>query len=112
MGTRCKPCRKTFATPRVMCDLCGGECKWVELPQTGKVHSWTTCHYGSDAFLKQTPYHLILVELPGVDTLFLSQLKNAKEGKIQIGMAVLARFVKKSGLKASDVYFVPRKEPL
>ncbi len=105
MGTRCKPCRKTYATPRTHCIDCGKECQWVELPREGEVHTWTTCYYGSEEFLKEAPYHLILVQFPQVDTLFLSQLKKSKE--VKIGMAVKAQYQQKPKLKASDVYFIP-----
>ncbi len=107
MGTRCAACKKSYATPRLNCMECGKPCKWIELPQEGKVHTWTTCHYGSEEFLKQTPYHLVLVEFPGVSTLFQSQLKKVKEGTITIGMNIKAEFKKRPLLKASDVYFVP-----
>lgn len=107
MGTRCKPCRKTYATPRTHCMECGKVCRWVQLPSEGVIHTWTTCYYGSEEFLKETPYHLILVQFPGVDTLFLSQLKKAKEGAIEIGMAVKAQYKSKPKLTASDVYFIP-----
>lgn len=107
MGTRCKACRKIYATPRMHCMECGKECRWVELPSEGTVHTWTTCYYGSEEFLKEAPYHLILVQFPGVDTLFLSQLKKAKEGTIKIGMAVKAQYKPKPKLKASDIYFIP-----
>lgn len=107
LGTRCKKCRTTYATPRLHCMDCGQECDWVELPQEGRVHTWTTCYFGSEEFLKETPFHLVLVELPGANTLFLSRLVGAKEGKIKIGMKVKAKFKKPSQLKASDIYFVP-----
>ena len=107
LGTRCGTCQKTYATPRLHCLECGKECRWLELPQKATVHSWTTCYYGSEEFLKQTPYHLILVQFPQVETLFLSQLKKVKEGTIKIGMSVKVQFKQKLKLKASDVYFIP-----
>lgn len=107
LGTRCKKCSYTYATPRLHCMTCWRECDWIELPQTGKVHTWTTCYFGSEEFLKETPYHLILVEFPGVNTLFLSRLVGAEEGKIKIGMKVRAKFKRLAQLKSSDVYFVP-----
>jgi uncharacterized OB-fold protein len=84
---------------------CGKACQWVALPSEGVVHTWTTCHYGSQEFLKETPYHLILVQFPGVETLFLSQLKKANE--VKIGMKVQAQYKSKPELKASDIYFIP-----
>ncbi len=109
-GSHCKGCRYTYATPRSHCMMCGRETAWVELPRTGHVHTWTTCYFGSEAFLKETPYHLILVEFDGVETLFLSRLVGVPEGEVRIGMTVAARFLRNSKFKATDVYFVPAEE--
>ena len=108
LGTRCKPCRYTYATPRLHCAHCGNETDWVELPHEGRVHTFTTCYYGSEEFLKDTPFHLILVEFEGVDTLLLSRMIGvARPEEIRIGMKVRARFRRNSQLKPTDVYFVP-----
>ncbi|MGB3400895.1 MAG: Zn-ribbon domain-containing OB-fold protein [Candidatus Deferrimicrobiaceae bacterium] len=108
LGTRCGPCRYTYATPRLHCANCGGETDWTELPLEGRVHTFTTCYYGSEEFLKETPFHLILVEFDGVDTLLLTRLVGV-EGpeEIRIGMKVKAKFRRNSQLKPTDVYFVP-----
>ena len=45
---------------------CGEPTKWIELPLEGRIHTWTTCHFGGEAFLKETPFNLILVEFDGV----------------------------------------------
>ncbi|EQD33171.1 cytoplasmic protein, partial [mine drainage metagenome] len=48
-GSRCtrKKCAFVFATPRSHCMVCGAPTEWIDLPTTGKIHSWTTCHFGS-----------------------------------------------------------------
>ncbi len=108
LGTRCGPCRYTYATPRLHCANCGGETHWTELPQGGRVHTFTTCYYGSEEFLKETPFHLILVEFDGVDTLLLARMIGVESPEdIRIGMRVRARFRRNSQLKPTDVYFVP-----
>ncbi len=108
LGTRCGPCRYTYATPRLHCAAFGGETEWIELPREGRVHTFTTCYFGSEEFLQETPFHLILVEFDGVDTLLLARLTgvDGPEG-IRIGMRVAARFRRNSRLKPTDVYFVP-----
>src|SRR4030067_1033077 len=73
-GPRCAGCQYTYATPRLHCANCGAETDWVELPLEGRVHTFTTCYYGSEEFLKDTPFHLILVEFDGADTLLLTRL--------------------------------------
>jgi uncharacterized OB-fold protein len=110
LGTRCPSCGYTYGTPRRACMYCGGDCDWVELPPEGRVHTFTVCHYGSEAFLAETPFVLILVEWPGVDTLFLSRLVGvdpAAAGLDWIGMRVRPRFKRLSKFKPTDVYFVP-----
>jgi hypothetical protein len=107
LGSHCKACKVTYATPRSHCMECGAETEWVELPQQGRVHTFTTCYFGGEAFLKETPFTLILVEFDGVDSLFLSRLIGVAPEEATIGMPVRARFVRNSKFKATDVYFVP-----
>jgi len=107
MGSKCVSCGYTYATPRSHCMGCGEETEWVELPQEGTVHTWTTCYFGSEEFLDQTPFHLILVEFEGADTLFLARLIGPEPGEVKIGMKVEARFLRNSKFKPTDVYFVP-----
>jgi uncharacterized OB-fold protein len=110
LGTRCRKCACTYATPRLACATCGAETDWVELPLEGRVHTFTTCYFGSEEFLKETPFHLVLVEFDGVDTLLLARLIGP-EGpeEIRIGMKVAAKFRRHSQLKPTDVYFVPKE---
>ena len=108
LGTRCGRCRYTYATPRLHCANCGKETDWVELPQEGRVHTFTTCYFGSEEFLKETPFHLILVEFDGADTLLLARLIGVSAPEdIRIGMKVKEKFRRNSQLKPTDVYFVP-----
>src|SRR3989337_2147639 len=110
LGTRCGGRRYTPATPRPhpAHSGAGAETDWVELPQEGRVHTFTTCYYGSEAFLPETPFHLILVEFEGADTLLLARLIGVDRPEdIRIGMKVKAKFRRNSQLKPTDVYFVP-----
>jgi hypothetical protein len=90
---------------------CGAATEWHELPIEGRVHTYTTCYFGGEAFLEETPYTLILVEFEGADTLFLSRLVGAAEGQAEIGLPVRARFLRNSKFKPTDVYFVPTESP-
>jgi uncharacterized protein len=108
-GSRCtkKSCGFVFATPRSHCMVCGTKTEWLDLPTHGKVHAWTTCHFGSEAFLKETPYNLALVEFEGVGSLLLVRLKDAKEQDLYVGMDVEARFDPNPKYSITDVWFVP-----
>ena len=106
-GSRCTGCAYVYGTPRGHCQFCGEPTEWVDLPRSGKVHSWTTCHFGSEAFLQETPYNLVLVEFEGVNSLFFSRLKDCGEKDIYVGMPVEARFAPEPKFSITDVWFVP-----
>jgi hypothetical protein len=94
--------------------MCGSECDWVELPLEGRVHTFTVCHFGSQEFLPQCPFVLVLVEWDGVDTLFLSRLVGVDPHKASldwVGKKIRARFLRNSKFRPTDVYFVPA-EPM
>ncbi len=110
LGSECKNCHMKYATPRSHCMNCGHETSWFELPLEGKVHSWTTCYFGSEEFLKETPFNLALVEFDGVNSFLLSRLNGIEEKDIYIGMKVRAEFRKKPRYLISDVHFVPAAE--
>ncbi len=110
LGSECTNCHMKYATPRSHCMNCGHETRWFELPLEGRVHSWTTCYFGSEEFLKETPFNLVLVEFDGVDSFLLSRLNGIKEKDIYIGMEIRAEFRKKPRYLISDVHFVPVAE--
>lgn len=123
LGSKCTKCRNKFATPRSHCMECGAETEWVKVPLEGKIHTWTICHFGSEAFLPECPFILVLVEFKGFDTLFLSRLvtMNADEAakydklelariyekQVKVGMPIKAQFLRNSKFLPTDVYFVP-----
>jgi uncharacterized OB-fold protein len=111
-GSRCTNRRHgfVFATPRSHCMFCGKPTEWVDLPTTGKLHSWTTCHFGSEAFLKETPYNLALVEFEGAGSLLLVRLKDCTEPEIYVGMPVEARFEPNPKFSITDIWFVPTRK--
>ncbi|MHB1652879.1 MAG: Zn-ribbon domain-containing OB-fold protein [Desulfitobacteriaceae bacterium] len=107
LGSQCPVCGSTFATPRGHCMNCGAKTEWMELPLEGKIHTYTTCYFGGEEFLGETPFTLILVEWPNVDTFFLSRLIGVAPEDVKIGMSVKAKFKRLSQFKPTDVYFIP-----
>lgn len=109
LGSKCtrRSCGASYATPRSHCMRCGRETEWMDLPKRGRLHSWTTCHFGSEAFLNETPYNLALVEFEGVGSVLLGRLKECTEPEIYVGMPVEARFAEKPKYLITDVWFVP-----
>jgi uncharacterized OB-fold protein len=107
LGSKCTKCGFVYATPRGHCMVEGEPTKWVELPKKGRVHAWTTCRFGSEAFLKETPYNLCLVEFEGAGSVLLARLKECTESEIYVGMPIEARFDPKPKYSITDVWFVP-----
>ena len=100
----------TYANPRAHDMYSGQPTEWVQLPEQGRVHAFTVCHFGSEEFLPQTPFVLVLVEFDGTDTLLLSRIVglSPNEASLEwIGMPIRARFLRNSKFKPTDVYFVP-----
>jgi uncharacterized protein len=110
LGCRDAETDYTYATPRGHDMVTGAATEWVVLPREGKVHAFTVCHFGSEEFLPETPFVLVLVEFENADTLFLSRLMGVDPSDADldwIGMRVKARYLRNSKLKPTDVYFVP-----
>ncbi len=106
LGSRCTNpgCAFLYATPRGHCMVCGSHTTWTELPKRGKVHSWTTCLFGSEAFLKETPYNLAMVEFEGAGSLMLVRLKECTQSEIYVGLPVEARFAPDPNYSITDVW--------
>jgi uncharacterized OB-fold protein len=110
LGNRDPQTGYTYATPRGHDMSSGEQTDWVVLPGEGTIHAFTVCHFGSEEFLPQTPFVLILVEFEGADTLFLSRLVGVDPNQASldwIGKRVKARYLRNSKFKPTDVYFVP-----
>ncbi len=98
----------TYATPRGHDMYSGKETEWVEIEPVGRIHAFTVCHFGSEEFLPQCPYVLILVEFDECDTLFLGRLMGVdpdEAGVHWIGKQVRGRFLRNSKFKPTDIYF-------
>jgi hypothetical protein len=106
-GTKCENCNYVYATPRSHCQICGGKNVWIDLPLKGRVHTWTTCHFAGELFLKETPFNLAMIEFEGANSILLSRLKDCEEEDIYVGMPVVAKFAKKPKYFITDVWFVP-----
>jgi uncharacterized OB-fold protein len=104
----------TYATPRGHDMYTGQETEWIDISdREASIHAFTVCHFGSEEFLPETPFVLILVAYEGVDTLFLARLMGVDPMAASldwIGMKIEPRFLRNSKLKPTDVYFIPANE--
>lgn len=111
LATRDTQTGYTYATPRGHDMYTGEETEWIDITdREAKIHAFTVCYFGSEEFLPETPYALVLIEYEGVDTLFLARLMGVDPDDATldwIGMEVQPRFLRNSKLKPTDVYFVP-----
>jgi uncharacterized OB-fold protein len=98
----------TYANPRGHDMATGKETEWVEIEPTGTIHAFTVCHFGSEAFLPECPFVLILIKFESCDTLFLGRLIGVDPqaaGIDWIGKKVVGRFLRNAKLKPTDIYF-------
>jgi uncharacterized OB-fold protein len=98
----------TYANPRGHDMYSGKATEWVEIEPVGKIHAFTVCHFGSEAFLPECPFILILVEFEACDTLFLGRLIGVDPEAANldwIGKKVRGRFLRNAKLKPTDIYF-------
>ncbi len=113
LGSACTndQCGDCFPTPRAACMECGAPTEWTDITErSARVHTFTVCHFGSEAFLPECPFVLALIEFEGCTTLFLTRLMGVDPDEATldwIGMKVKPRFRRLSKLKPTDVYFVP-----
>jgi len=110
LGSRDPASGYTYANPRGHDMASGIATDWVVLPDQGKVHAFTVCHFGSEEFLPECPYVLALIEFEGVNTLFLTRLVGLDPTAASldwIGRAVQPRYLRNAKLRPTDVYFVP-----
>jgi len=101
----------TYANPRGHDMFSGAETEWIDITERpAKVHAFTVCHFGSEEFLPECPFVLALIEIEGVNTLFLTRLMGVDPYQASldwIGMEVRPYFLRNSKLKPTDIYFSP-----
>lgn len=92
MGGKCRKCGKIHLPPRPMCDKClSTEFEWVEMPQKGKLLTYTVIHVAPPQFQNMAPYAVGIIQLengvklPGI-------IKGAPLDKIRIGMSLMVEF--------------------
>jgi len=63
-GGKCKKCGKVHLPPRPLCDNCfSKEFEWIEIPQKGKLLTYTVIHVAPTQFQSMAPYAVGIVEL-------------------------------------------------
>jgi len=112
MGTKCPKCGDVFFPPRVNCwnlncNLMKTE--WIELAQTGRVHTYTVAGWSGRSSLKRLPFVLAYVVLNGVTTAIANEIREIKPWDAEFDMPVKVKWVPKEQRVGAitDFYFVP-----
>jgi len=92
VGGKCKKCGKVHLPPRPLCDNCfSKEFEWIELPQNGKLLTYTVIHVAPMQFQGMAPYAVGIVQLenglkiPGM-------IRGVALEQIKIGMPLVIDF--------------------
>jgi len=90
IGSKCADCGDEFFPPVYRCKGCGSEhIKDREMPQTGKIMTYTILHEPLPGFEAQTPLYLAVVELEN-GARVLTQVVDSPEGSVKTGTKVRA----------------------
>lgn len=91
---KCKGCGKVHFPPRLVCDSCKGrEFETVNLPDEGKIHTFTVIHTPGSEFKDQAPFGLAVVELDnGVN--LMCQVADCDPTTLEIDQRVKIEFRK------------------
>ena len=91
-GTVCKKCGAKFFPPRADCSACfSNEMDWFEMPQKGKLETFTTAFYAPFGFETDPPYTMGVVDYGKGLKLFARLAKGLKPEDVKVGMEVAVR---------------------
>lgn len=92
LGGKCKKCGKVHLPPRPLCDSCfSKEFEWVEIPQEGKLLTYTIIHVAPTQFQSIAPYAVGIVQL-GNSVKIPGMIRGVALEQIKIGMALKIDF--------------------
>ncbi len=114
-GTKCPKCGDVFFPPRVNCwnlDCKLVKTEWIDLPQKGKVHTYTVAGWSGRSSLKRLPFILAYVILEGATTAVANEIREINPWDAEFNMPVKVKWVSKNERVGmiSDFYFVPAAE--
>lgn len=98
MGCKCKKCGTTHLPPRALCQKClSKQMEWVELPQRGKLLTYTIIYVAPPQFQEMTPYAVGIVQLED-DVKVPGIIKHVNPEDINIGMELYVKFNSKKDM--------------
>jgi uncharacterized OB-fold protein len=91
-GTVCKVCGAKFFPPRSDCAKCfSNNMDWFEIPEKGKLETFTTAYYAPFGFEGDPPYTMGVVDFGDGLKLFARMAKDIKTEDLKVGMVVTVR---------------------
>jgi uncharacterized OB-fold protein len=105
LGARCEACNFTYCPPRANCSKCYGDTKWVELPGTGRVETFTTVYRATSAKGKVQPFICAYIRLDATDFVVLANVEMADPTNAKPGMKVQAIIRDERNGNVNDFYF-------
>ncbi len=94
-GTACKDCGAKYFPPRADCSKCFSKnMDWFEMPQKGKLETFTTAQYAPFGFEADPPYTMGVVDFGGGLKLFARLDKGMKPEEVKVDMDVKIKTLK------------------
>lgn len=114
LGARCEKCCITYVPPRTYCEKCFDrlEGKYVPVPNTGTVYTFTVLTKNLDGTHKERPVVMAMIRLDGTDGGVVHYLGDVDPWEVSIGMKVEAVLKPKKDRKGgiTDItHFRPSK---
>lgn len=92
MGGKCKKCGKVHLPPRPLCDNCfSKELEWIEIPQKGKLLTYTVIHVAPTQLQSMVPYAVGIVQLES-GARIPGMIRGVALEQIKIGMPLVIDF--------------------
>jgi len=94
-GTVCKDCGARYFPPRADCAKCfSRNMDWFDMPERGKLETFTTAYYAPLGFEADPPYTMGVVDFGGGLKLFARLAKGIKPEEVKVGMDVFIKPLK------------------
>ncbi|HXF72979.1 MAG TPA: Zn-ribbon domain-containing OB-fold protein, partial [Actinomycetota bacterium] len=114
LGRACPSCDRVLVPPRMFCERCfRPTTRWVELPGTGVVQTFSICHVSWDMRPLEEPEIPAVIALDGSDGGLLHKLGEVRPEEVRIGMAVEPVWrpqAERAGSILDVLHFRPRGE--
>ena len=112
LGTKCPKCGDTWVPIRTHCwnlDCNLEKTKWIEMPLTAKIHTWTIAGWSGRSSLKKLPIVLVYAVIGNSKVAIANELYKIKPWDVEFNMPLKIVFKPKKERKGiiTDFHFEP-----